>query len=87
MAKADHLRMASWLLLSAACYGLALSATLQPQIETLFWKLGHVTVAAHVGYFVSRHAIGRLTTSSPPIDKMARAIIIGAAMLSISLGL
>jgi hypothetical protein len=58
-----------------------------PQIQTLLWKVGHVTVSAHLGYWISRKALGRLYDSSPTNDRIARAIIIGASMLSVATGL
>ncbi len=87
MTKPDCLRMAQWLVVSAACYVVALSLPMGNPISTLFWKLGHVTMAAHAGYLIARQALGRITSESAPNDRMARAIVIAGAMLAIAAGM
>lgn len=84
----NKLRMAQWLLFAAIFYGIAMYISM-PQIQTLCWKLGNVTVAAFVGYWIDRRAFykKRLTGESVPTEEIRRAIIIAAAMLAVSLGL
>ena len=85
---ADKLRMAQWLLLAVVFYGVALSVA-QPQVQTLCWKLGNVTVASFVGYWIDRRAfyLHRIDVGSEPPMLLRRAIIMAAAMLAVSLGL
>jgi hypothetical protein len=84
--QSDLLRMSVWFLLSALLYLLALSVE-HPQIQTLLWKIGHVSVSAHLGYWASRMLLGRVYQHSQSGDRIARAIVIGAVMVSVSLGL
>jgi len=86
----DRLRMFHWLLFSLVFYGLALYVfNAQPQLQTLCWKLGNLTVAAFTGYWVDRALFwdARVTANSNPLWHIRRAIIMAAAMLSISMGL
>lgn len=78
--------MFPYLLLSVVCYAVALNVD-HPQLQTLLWKLGHVNIGAHLGYWVARQTLGRVYASSPTNDRIARAIIIVGAMLAISQGL
>jgi hypothetical protein len=87
MTKQDRTRMLSWLLLSFLLYALALMISQPVQVQTLLWKAGHVTVAAHLGYWVDRHAFGRVTAGDSDTRRMARAIVIAGAMLAMSMGL
>lgn len=79
------MRMAQWLLLSACLYATAALVT-TPQIQVVLWKMAHVTVAAHLGYWMDRQAFGRITLESPDLRRLCRAILMGAAMVSVSLG-
>lgn len=86
----DKLRMAQWLLIAAMLYGTALYIFGDhPQLQTLGWKLGNLTVAAFAGYWIDRRAFDglRMTSYSPPLQQIRRAIIIAAAMLTVGLGL
>lgn len=58
-------------------------------IQTALWKLGNVTLAAFVGYWIDRRAFHqeRLNAMSPPLHGVRRAIVMGAAMLAVALGL
>lgn len=92
MNKSDIMRMFQWLLFSAFCYGMAQTLTaieLWPQIQVVFWKVGHLAIGANLGYWVDRCAFkgNRITVSSPPMDGLRRALIIAAAMLAISGGM
>jgi len=82
----DSTRMLFWLLLSVVCYVVALDVE-PPQLQTLFWKIGHLNVAAHLGYWIARGTLGRLYSTSPPNDRIARALIIVGAMIAVSQGL
>lgn len=86
----DKFRMMQWLLIAAFFYGLALLVFGdQPQLQTLAWKLGNLTVAAFVGYWIDRRAFmdARLDPHSPPLLQMRRAVIMAASMLAVAMGL
>lgn len=85
----DKLRMIQWLALAALFYGLALLVFGgQPQLQTIFLKLGNITIAAFVGYKLDIHAFRkRITPFSSELEQIRRAIIMAAAMLAVSLGL
>ncbi|MGP1675941.1 MAG: putative holin [Burkholderiales bacterium] len=85
----DKFRMIQWLAIAAVFYALALTVfAAQPQLQTLAWKLGNVTVAGFVGYWIDRRAFRKaITPYSPPLEQIRRAVIMAAAMLSVSLGL
>lgn len=78
--------MVAWIFISAILYSLAphLDTNI---LQTIAIKLGNVTVAGNVGYWLARTALGRVYPESPPQEKVARAIVMGAAMLAVSLGL
>lgn len=82
-------RMVQWLAGAAVCYALALLAFHdQPQLQTLCWKLGNVTVAAYVGFWIDRNLSRKpLTDQSPGHEHIRRAIIVAAVMLAVGLGL
>lgn len=82
----DYSRMLEWLTLAAMFYAVALSVP-QPQLQTLFWKLGHVTVGCYVGYVADRQLFGRLTGESGGQRQIARAIIVLAVIYGIAGGL
>lgn len=92
MEKTERLRMFQWLLLTvvfyAVAYALKLNGDIFPSMQNVFYKLGHVSVGAYLGYFIDRNASRcRLTTSSPDAHHIRRAIIVGAAMLAVAYGL
>jgi hypothetical protein len=80
--------MLPWALLALLFYTVAL-ATPQPQIQTLLWKIGHITLGANVGYWIDRTAFqDRLEPgTTDPIRALSRAIVVAAAILGLSLGL
>jgi Putative 2/3 transmembrane domain holin len=87
---ADKLRMVQWLALAVVFYGLALSLfAQQPQLQTLCWKLGNLTVAGFLGYWLDRRAFwyARLDATSAPLLQIRRAIVMAAAMLAVAMGL
>jgi hypothetical protein len=86
----DKFRMMQWLLIAAFFYGLALTVFgAQPQLQTLCWKLGNLTVASFVGYWIDRRAFmfSRISASSQPLLELRRAIVMAAAMLAVAMGL
>lgn len=84
----DKLRMVVWLAFGIAAYLLSLLAgPANPVIQTTFYKIGHVTTLAWIGYWIARNAIGRIGASSTPNDRIARALVIGAVIVAGSLGL
>ena len=84
----DKFRMIQWLIIAAIFYAVALNVAM-PQVQTLCWKLGNVTVASFVGYWIDRRAFywARLSETSLPILHLRRAAIMAAAMLAVALGL
>lgn len=84
----DRLRMMIWLFLGLAAYAASfIVGPSQPVIQTTLYKIGHVTTLAWVGYWISRKTIGRITSTSTPHDRIARALMIGAVIVAGSLGL
>jgi hypothetical protein len=87
----DAFRMIEWLILAVVFYVVAVVLTLKAPhlgtLQTLFWKLGHVTVGAFLGYWVDRMALGRVNPESEGLRKVARAIIIFAAVFGVAGGL
>lgn len=86
-----YFRMFHWLVIAVALYVLAALLATQsmlPQVQTISWKLGHETIAAFVGYWIDRSAFQiRLDDESDPLHHIRRAIIVGATMLAVALGL
>jgi hypothetical protein len=84
----DRLRMISWLTFGIVFYVLSLIVGPgQPLIQTTFYKFGHVTTLAFIGYWVSRHALGRVSDNPSLGNMIARAIVMGAVVIAGSLGL
>ncbi len=87
--KPDPQRMLLWLTAGVLLYyvALAIVGPNSPAVQTIFYKVGHVTTLAWVGYWVSRQALGRVTGSSSPTDRLARAVIIAGVIIAGSMGL
>lgn len=89
--KGEQIRMLNWVYITLLLYGLAFLCNhlqLPVSVATLFYKFGHVSVAAFIGYRIDRAIFGdRIGPESPPIRLLARALIVTGAMLSISMGL
>ena len=84
----DKSRMLAWFIAGIALYALsALIGTEQPAIQTVFYKLGHVTTLAWFGYWISRNALGRIDLTSAPNERLARAVIIAGVVIAGSIGL
>jgi hypothetical protein len=87
MNQKDYFRMFQWLLL-AACFYVAAVIVQQPQIETGLWKAGHITSGAYLGYWMDRHLFGRFNHDCNYTSRViARAIIVGAAIFGMAIGL
>lgn len=86
----SKLRMLQFFVLAAMLYVLAwISREGSPQLSTAAWKAGNVALGAYLGYWLDRrlfHA-NRIKADSSSQDQIRRAIIVAAAMLSISTGL
>ena len=84
----DKFRMSVWLIIGLALYAASiLLGSGQPAIQTILYKLGHVTTLAWFGYWVSRHALGRISSYSNPQDRIARAIVIVGVLIAGAMGL
>lgn len=84
----DLHRMIEWLLLAAVFYAAAMAVS-QPQVQTLLWKLGHITVGAFLGYWLDRRLLGRYVAELHfgTLRVIARAVIVGCAILGVAFGL
>jgi len=84
-------RMMDWLAMALMFHLAAIilrQYSLEPQIQTVLWKLGNLTLASYAGYWIDRRTFGlRVTRSSPPLEQIRRAIIVSAAMITVGLGL
>ncbi len=86
----DKLRMVHWLALSVVFYTLALWVFgWQPQLQTLCWKLGNLTIAGFMGYWLDRTVFydTRPDAVTSPLYHIRRAIVMAAAMLAVAMGL
>lgn len=87
MNEKEYFRMFQWLLL-AACFYIAAVIVQQPQIQTGLWKAGHITSGAFLGYWIDRHLFGRYTSDPGYTHRViARAIVVGACIFGMALGL
>jgi hypothetical protein len=84
-------RMIEWLLLAALFYAVAYIMLLQGHngpIQTLTWKLGHVTLGGFAGYWLDRAAFrDRINKLSPPLMMIRRSIIMFGAMYTLGAGM
>ena len=86
--EADPFRMISWLIAALVLYGVSrLVGPADPQLQVALYKYGHVTGLAWCGYWIARTSLGRIDYLSDHDELMARAIVIGAAIIGGSLGL
>ncbi|OON62302.1 hypothetical protein B0920_02150 [Massilia sp. KIM] len=87
----ERLRMVRWLLVAVLLYAFALillDRGYSGPIQTIVWKLGHVTLGGYAGYWLDRAAFrDRITAYSQPLVMVRRAIIITGAMFTLGLGL
>lgn len=84
----DKLRMFQWCLVALCFYAVATMVS-HPQMQIVLWKLGHITIASFVGYWVDRAAFkfSRIDHRSHHMHHIRRALIIAAAMMAVSMGL
>lgn len=74
-------RMWVWLLVGVGLYWLSRHVgTSDPQLQVILQKAGNVTTFAWVGYWIDRQALGRVTSQSTDIRRVARALVLGAAI-------
>lgn len=91
--KLDIFRMFSFLLLAFFFYGMALilvsfNDMVLPQVQTILWKSGHISVGAFLGYYIDRSVFrDRVNDNSGSHIHLRRAIIIVGAMIAIALGM
>ena len=83
MNKRGVLMMIQWFVLACCLHTIAiLCAGLPwPQISTVFWKLGNGTLAAYCGYWIAIHVLSHAGSD------MAKAVIIAATMIAVSMGM
>lgn len=88
MAQRHLLRMIGWLPAGLSLYLLAVFVPdPYPAVQTVLYKLGHVTTLSWVGYWISRQALGRIVDSSSPTDRLARAVLMAGVIVAGSMGL
>lgn len=97
MMSKERLRMFQWLLLSLLAYFVAAQlagmhgdtdAGLWPRAQTVLWKIGHLNLAAYLGYWIDRNAFrDRIDRMSPYLMHVRRAVIIGTTMIAFGLAL
>lgn len=83
----EFYRMAHWAIIAAALYFVALGFSLQdtqPALQSTIYHAANVTLRAWIGYWIARTALGRMRHNEmdPPIAILARAVIIGAVILT-----
>lgn len=84
----NKLRMFQYLIISAILY-VAAAHVVQPQMQIILWKSGHITVGAFLGYWIDRAAFptNRIAPSTVPLEQIRRALIVAAAVLASAMGL
>lgn len=87
----DIVRMVEWLLLAALFYWGAMQLPIAGHyapLQTLLWKLGHVTLGSFIGYWIDRIAFrDRIECSTPPLIKIRRAVMMATATVTLGMGL
>lgn len=90
----DKNRMLQWVALAAVFYFVSIGLSqvgdggIAPQLQTLCWKLGNITIAAFLGYKIDVHASRkRINEASTDLEHIRRALTMAAAMIGVSLGL
>lgn len=99
--RTEPFRMADWLILSVLAYLTATilaaipaptladaHASLFPRLQTVLWKVGHLNLAAYIGYWVDRKAFrDRIYPGCPPLLMLRRALVMAACILGFGLAL
>jgi hypothetical protein len=90
----DKTRMSQWLLLSLLAYVVAAILAgmgdegMYPRAQTVLWKVGHLNLAAYLGYWIDRNAFrDRLDPMTPYLGHIRRAIIMAATMIAFGMAL
>jgi hypothetical protein len=93
----DKTRMSQWLLLSLLAYCIASTLSMVPdeggsgiwpRAQTVLWKVGHLNLAAYLGYWIDRNAFrDRIDRMTPYLGHMRRAIIMAATMIAFGMAL
>lgn len=88
-------RMLQWLLLAVVVYSLASVLSMMhqygdagalPRVQVVLWKVGHLMVAAWLGYGADRSIFrDRIGSWSPDLIHLRRAIIVAAFVLAMAL--
>ncbi len=87
------IRMSTWLLLALTFYLLAAMINVpsgggwQSQAQTGLWKAGHITIGAYLGYWIDTHLFRHIDQNSGGNRILARAVVVGAAIFGMALGL
>ena len=84
----EILRMVQWFMFAVIFYLAAIllanqGPTFYPQLQTLFWKLGQLTISSFLGYRIARS----IFKDSDIYNDIGLAIVVGAAMIAVSLGM
>ena len=89
----DLLRMSHFLILAICLYSFAIilasyGMNYFPQLQTVSWKLGHITIGAYLGYWIDRHCTHmHVNENSSQVEHIRRAIIIASVIIGISIGM
>lgn len=81
----EFYRMAHWGIIGALLLWVAVGFDLQdtqPAIQASIYHAANVTIRAWIGYWIARTALGRLNFNDHPQAMLARAVIIGAVILT-----
>jgi hypothetical protein len=97
LANKDRTRMLHWLLLSFTVYFVASMLAMMPaatdggqlpRAQVILWKVGHLNLAAFLGYWIDRSSFrDRITARSDSMLHLRRALIIGLTMIAFALAL
>lgn len=82
--------MFQWVAIAICFHILAICLTTMPypQLSTVCWKLGNLTLAAYFGYAIDRHLFrDRLDDKSLPMRQIRRAVVVVGAMIAVALGM
>lgn len=90
--KRELARMFDWLIWALCFHAGAIvlrTYGVEPQIQTVLWKLGNLTLAAYAGYWIDRRVfhLHRISHSTSALEQVRRAVVVAAAMIAVGLGL
>lgn len=86
------MRFSTWGLLAFVFYAAAAMLPVADggawvQLQTALWKVGHITAGAYIGFWIDRHALGKLLAGDDGQRKLSRAILMAAGVLAMAMGL